>query len=270
MRDGYVRRIAENALGALVSAVGIAMMLQANVGLEPWSVLQEGMSNTMGITYGTASILVGAVIIAVSLLCGEPIGLGTVLNIVLCAVFIDGIQAMGWIPQMDTLWGGLLMLAAGLEILVIGTWLYMRTALGAGPRDSLMVALARKTGRSVGICRATVEIAVIAAGWLLGGQGGGAGLPVQPEFQTASLPGVGAAPGEPSGDAAQSAPAGPEGLLSIFLPFIRFGPKKEGLYAAAAADLLCDRGGAGQHQQGGGEAVHHPAQSEQGHLQPGE
>ena len=123
MRDGYVRRIAENALGALVSAVGIAMMLQANVGLEPWSVLQEGMSNTMGITYGTASILVGAVIIAVSLLCGEPIGLGTVLNIVLCAVFIDGIQAMGWIPQMDTLWGGLLMLAAGLEILVIGTWL---------------------------------------------------------------------------------------------------------------------------------------------------
>ena len=164
MRDGYVRRIAENALGALVSAVGIAMMLQANVGLEPWSVLQEGMSNTMGITYGTASILVGAVIIAVSLLCGEPIGLGTVLNIVLCAVFIDGIQAMGWIPQMDTLWGGLLMLAAGLEILVIGTWLYMRTALGAGPRDSLMVALARKTGRSVGICRATVEIAVIAAG----------------------------------------------------------------------------------------------------------
>ena len=83
MRDGYVRRIAENALGALVSAVGIAMMLQANVGLEPWSVLQEGMSNTMGITYGTASILVGAVIIAVSLLCGEPIGLGTVLNIVL-------------------------------------------------------------------------------------------------------------------------------------------------------------------------------------------
>ena len=160
MRDGYVRRIAENALGALVSAVGIAMMLQANVGLEPWSVLQEGMSNTMGITYGTASILVGAVIIAVSLLCGEPIGLGTVLNIVLCAVFIDGIQAMGWIPQMDTLWGGLLMLAAGLEILVIGTWLYMRTALGAGPRDSLMVALARKTGRSVGICRATVEIAV--------------------------------------------------------------------------------------------------------------
>lgn len=172
MRGGYVRRIAENALGALVSAVGIVLMLQANVGLEPWSVLQEGMSNTFGITYGTASMIVGAVVVAVSLLCGEPIGLGTILNIILCAIFIDGLLALNWIPQMDTLWGGLLMLAAGLEILVIGTWLYMRTALGSGPRDSLMVALARKTGRSVGICRATVEIAVIVAGWLLGGQVG--------------------------------------------------------------------------------------------------
>lgn len=172
MRGGYVRRIAENALGALVSAVGIVLMLQANVGLEPWSVLQEGMSSTFGITYGTASMIVGAVVVAVSLLCGEPIGLGTILNIILCAIFIDGLLALGWIPQMDTLWGGLLMLAAGLEILVIGTWLYMRTALGSGPRDSLMVALARKTGRSVGICRATVEIAVIVAGWLLGGQVG--------------------------------------------------------------------------------------------------
>ena len=172
MTAGYMRRIADIVLGMVVSAVGIVMMLQANIGLEPWSVLQEGMSNTLGITYGTASMIVGAVVVAVSLLCGEPIGLGTVLNIILCALFIDGLLALDWIPRMETLWGGLLMLVAGLEILVIGTWLYMRTALGSGPRDSLMVALARKTGRSVGICRATVEIAVIVAGWLLGGQVG--------------------------------------------------------------------------------------------------
>ena len=113
MRDGYVRRIAENALGALVSAVGIAMMLQANVGLEPWSVLQEGMSNTMGITYGTASILVGAVIIAVSLLCGgahRP-GHGAQHRAVR-GIYRPASRPWGGIPQMDTLWGGLLMLAA--------------------------------------------------------------------------------------------------------------------------------------------------------------
>ena len=64
------------------------------------------------------------------------------------------------------------MLLIGLEILALGTWMYMKSALGSGPRDALMVALARKTGRSVGLCRATVEIFVILAGWLLGGQVG--------------------------------------------------------------------------------------------------
>ena len=35
-----------------------------------------------------------------------------------------------------------------------------------------MKRLARKTGRSVGLCRASVEIVVIIAGFLLGGQVG--------------------------------------------------------------------------------------------------
>lgn len=168
MRGGYVRRIAENVLGVLVSAVSIALMLQANMGLEPWSVLKEGLSNTFGITYGTASMFVGVV---VAVLCGESIGLGTILNILLCAVFIDGVQALGWIPLMDSLWAGVLMLL-GLEILAINTWLYMRTALGSGPRDALIVALARKTRRSVGVCRAVVDVTVIVLGWLLGGRVG--------------------------------------------------------------------------------------------------
>ena len=170
--SGYPRRIAENALGALVSSVGIVLMLQANVGLEPWSVLQEGLSKTIGITYGTASMFVGAAVVAVAVLCGESIGLGTILNILLCAVFIDGIQALGWVPLVDSLWAGVLLLLLGLEILVVGTWLYMRTALGSGPRDALMVALARKTGRSVGVCRAVVDVTVIVLGWLLGGRVG--------------------------------------------------------------------------------------------------
>ena len=147
-------------------------MLQANVGLEPWSVLQEGLSKTIGITYGTASMFVGAAVVAVAVLCGESIGLGTILNILLCAVFIDGIQALGWVPLVDSLWAGVLLLLLGLEILVVGTWLYMRTALGSGPRDALMVALARKTGRSVGVCRAVVDVTVIVLGWLLGGRVG--------------------------------------------------------------------------------------------------
>lgn len=168
----YARRTGLLVSGLLVSAVGITMMLQANVGLEPWSVLQQGIAQTCGITYGVSSILVGAAVILIAIACGERVGFGTVANIVLCGVFIDTLLALGWVPLMTGLGSGVLMLLAGLELLALGTWLYMQSALGTGPRDALMVALARKTGRSVGLCRAAVELVVIFVGWRLGGQVG--------------------------------------------------------------------------------------------------
>ena len=172
MIRNYVRRLLWLALGMLVSAIGIVMMLQANIGLEPWSVLQQGMAQSFGITYGTASVIVGAAAIGVAILFGESFGFGTVINIVLCAVFIDALLWLGWVPQMSGTLSGVLMLLAGLELLVLGTWMYMKSALGAGPRDALMVALARRTGRSVGLCRISVEFFVILTGYFLGGQVG--------------------------------------------------------------------------------------------------
>ena len=133
MIRNYVRRLLWLALGMLVSAIGIVMMLQANIGLEPWSVLQQGMAQSFGITYGTASVIVGAAAIGVAILFGESFGFGTVINIVLCAVFIDALLWLGWVPQMSGTLSGVLMLLAGLELLVLGTWMYMKSALGAGP-----------------------------------------------------------------------------------------------------------------------------------------
>nr|WP_325183742.1 hypothetical protein [uncultured Oscillibacter sp.] len=168
----YSRRLGQLLSGIVVTAVGIVMTLQANVGLEPWSVLQQGLTLTFGITFGLASILVGTTVILIAVLCGERIGAGTFINIILCGVFMDGLLALGWLPKMTGLASGVVMLLAGLEVLALGTWMYMRSALGSGPRDALMVALARKTGRSVGLCRASVELAVFLAGWFLGGQVG--------------------------------------------------------------------------------------------------
>ena len=168
----YICRMGWVFLGAAVSSVGIAMTLCANVGLEPWSVLQQGISLTTGITYGTASIIVGAAVIAIAVFFGESFGIGTVANILLCGIFLDWLLSLNWIPQIDALWSGVLMLLAGLELLVLGTWMSIKSTLGVGPRDALMVALARKTSRSVGICRGVVDLAVVVTGWLLGGQVG--------------------------------------------------------------------------------------------------
>ena len=168
----YSKRIGILIGGMLISAVGITMMLQANIGLEPWSVLQNGMSIFFGMTYGTAAMIVGATVIAIAIFCGESFGIGTLANIFFCPAVIDILLWLNWIPLMESLWGGILMLVGGMELLAVGTWMYMKSALGSGPRDALMVVLARKTKRSVGLCRITVEIIAIIVGWLMGGQVG--------------------------------------------------------------------------------------------------
>ena len=85
---------------------------------------------------------------------------------------IDALLALGWIPEAHSLWTGILELTLGMEILALGTCYYMKSALGSGPRDALMVVLARKTGRSVGFCRVAVEALAVLIGWYLGGSVG--------------------------------------------------------------------------------------------------
>lgn len=102
----YCRRLGLLLSGLAVSAVGIVLMLQANIGLEPWSVLQQGMSKTFGITYGTAASIVGAAVIALAFFCGESFGLGTLANIFICPVMIDLLLYLNWIPLFTGLWSG--------------------------------------------------------------------------------------------------------------------------------------------------------------------
>ena len=151
MLQEYLRRIGLLLVGLLVSAIGITLMLQANIGLEPWSVLQQGIAKTFGITYGTAASIVGAAVIAIAYFCGESFGLGTLANIFVCPIFIDILLYLNWIPLFERFSTSLAALLIGMELLALGTWMYMKSTLGSGPRDALMVVLARKTHRTVGL-----------------------------------------------------------------------------------------------------------------------
>ena len=143
MLQEYLRRIGLLLVGLLVSAIGITLMLQANIGLEPWSVLQQGIAKTFGITYGTAASIVGAAVIAIAYFCGESFGLGTLANIFVCPIFIDILLYLNWIPLFERFSTGLAALLIGMELLALGTWMYMKSTLGSGPRDALMVVLAQ-------------------------------------------------------------------------------------------------------------------------------
>jgi len=158
--------------GLFLYSSGIVFTINAHIGYAPWDVFHVGLANTIGMSIGTVAIIVGIMIGLISLLLGEKIGVGTILNMILIGVFLDMILALQIIPVADHFLLGIIMLILGLFIIALATYFYIGSALGAGPRDSLMVALTRKTGLSIGICRGIIEIFVVLVGWMLGGMVG--------------------------------------------------------------------------------------------------
>ena len=165
-------RLLNMTFGLFLTALGIITTIKANIGYAPWEVFHVGLSNTIGLSFGMTTIVVGIVLTVIVTLLGEKLGLGTILSMVLTGIFADIILITDIIPVAANFLIGLIMLFAGLFIISLGTYFYIKTAYGVGPRDNLMVVLVRKTKIPVGICRFAVEFAVTFIGWLLGGMVG--------------------------------------------------------------------------------------------------
>ena len=159
-------------VGLFLFAFGIVVTIKANIGYAPWDVFHVGLANTIGLSIGTVSILVGIIIGIIVVLFGEKIGFGTVLNVILIGIFIDVLLYIDIIIIPDNLIYGIAMLIIGLFIISLGTFFYIKSGFGAGPRDSLMVVVTRRTKIHVGICRSILELLVTVFGWLLGGMVG--------------------------------------------------------------------------------------------------
>lgn len=144
-------------------------MINANLGLSPWDVLHQGITNVIPITIGQANIVVGIIVVISSMFLGVKIGIGTILNTILVGVFIDLITITKVIPMVHNLFIGILMLVVGMIFLGLGTCIYLSCELGCGPRDGLMTALTRITKKPVKLVRTTIEICALVCGWLLGG-----------------------------------------------------------------------------------------------------
>lgn len=172
MKKPFLSRFIRLIFGLFLHGLGIVMQIQANIGYAPWDVLHTGLSKTIGITIGQASISVGLAILILDWLLKEPLGIGTVLNMILVGSFVDLIMATKLIPQMNSLAGGAGLLTAGLIVLAFGVYFYISSGFGAGPRDTLMVALNRRLSIPIGVARSGVELSALIIGWLLGGRVG--------------------------------------------------------------------------------------------------
>jgi len=165
-------RILNMIIGLVLYSLGIVITIKANIGYAPWEVFHAGLANTTGMSIGVASIVAGIVIAIIVTVSGEKLGLGTIASMILTGVFIDVILIVDIIPTAENLIAGIIMLIAGLFIISLGSYFYIKSAFGVGPRDNLMVVLARKTKLPIGLCRGIVELLVTFIGYILGGMAG--------------------------------------------------------------------------------------------------
>ena len=145
---------------------GIAVMVLAGLGLGPWDVLHQGLSNRTGIPIGTVGILVGAVVLVLWVPLRQRLGIGTVLNTILIGLTIDVVLLLA--PAFEPLWLRWVGMLVGVLLYAGGSALYIGAGLGPGPRDGLMTGLAER-GSSIRLVRTGIELTVLALGWALGG-----------------------------------------------------------------------------------------------------
>ena len=166
-----VKRSLLASAGLMLFAFGFYMQLAANIGLSPWTALNQGLSNHLPITFGQASILVSVLIVALDLLMKETIGLGTILDALLVGWGSDLFIALELVPYQTKFLPGLGVLVVGLAVSCVGQWLYMLAGLSCGPRDAFLVGLGKKLPRlPIGRVNIILNLAVALVAFLLGGQ----------------------------------------------------------------------------------------------------
>ncbi|MBX3100514.1 MAG: hypothetical protein KF761_13160 [Salinibacterium sp.] len=164
------RRIAQLLVGLFFYGFAIAMMIRAGLGIAPWDVLSQGVVLHTGINYAVVTNVIGALVLLLWIPIRQKPGIGTVANVLLIGPSIE--VGLWMMPATDDLIARILLLAGGLILLAVATGLYIGARFGPGPRDGLMTGIHHRTGWPIWAVRTSIEVTVLAIGWLLGGNVG--------------------------------------------------------------------------------------------------
>lgn len=164
------RRLVQLYAGLTLYGVSMALMIRSGLGLDPWDVLHYGITRHVPITFGTVVVVVGALVLLGWIPLRQRPGLGTISNVLVIGPVTD--LALFVLGRPDAPALRIALMVAGIAGNALATALYIGARFGPGPRDGLMTGVVRRTGLSVRLVRTTIEVSVLAAGWLLGGVAG--------------------------------------------------------------------------------------------------
>lgn len=142
------------------------MIVASGLGLGPWDVFHQGLSEQIGIQLGWVVIGVGLAVLLLWIPLRQRPGIGTISNAIVIGLVIDATLTV--LSQPGSLVARAGLLVVGVIGSGIATGLYIGAGLGPGPRDGLMTGLAAR-GHSIRVVRTSIELTVLVVGWLLGG-----------------------------------------------------------------------------------------------------
>lgn len=168
------RRLIQLFLGLGLYGLSIALIVRADLGLDPWDVLNQGVferfAGPAGISFGLVVNLIGLTVLLLWIPLRQMPGFGTVANVLVIGTAAN--VFLGWIPADLPLVLRAGLLIAGIVLNGVASGAYIGAGMGPGPRDGLMTGIVRRTGWPVKWVRTAIEVAVVGVGWLLGGSVG--------------------------------------------------------------------------------------------------
>lgn len=157
-------------LGNWLYGTGEAILIKADIGQSPGTVLAQGIQNITGDSIGWTSFYISIGVMFLWIPLKNKVGIGTVLNIIFVSVAIDVMMPV--FPSPDSYAVSVVMVIIGILVIGLGSAFYIPSNLGPGPRDGLMTGLHYRTGIPIGRVRFVIEAVFLLAGWLLGGSVG--------------------------------------------------------------------------------------------------
>ena len=130
----------------------------------------ERFAGPADISFGLVVNLIGMAVLLLWIPLRQKPGIGTVANVLVIGTVAN--LGLDWIPSDLGLPLQASLLIGGIVLNGIASGAYIGAGLGPGPRDGLMTGIVARTGWPVKWVRTSIELAVIAVGWLLGGSVG--------------------------------------------------------------------------------------------------
>ena len=154
-------------LGLSLFAIGETLLITANQGVSPWTVLAQGISFQTNLSIGITTFIVSLVVLILWYPLKQKPGLGTILNIVLISIIID--LSTPILPYPKSFLFQIIQSIVAVFLVGLGSGFYLTANLGPGPRDGLMTGLQNLTNQPIALIRTIIEVSAVGIGFYLGG-----------------------------------------------------------------------------------------------------